>query len=56
MSYFWDNLLPLALMFLAAFFMLGIGKLVLVDMEKSQLRYEQCVAADKQWIQGSCVK
>jgi hypothetical protein len=26
------------------------------DMEKSQLRYEQCIAADKQWVQGSCVK
>lgn len=56
MTDFWDNLLPLALAWLAAFFMYGMGKLILSDMEKTQVRYEQCIAADKQWIEGHCVK
>lgn len=53
---FMDNLVPLSLIALCAFFLYGAGHLVLEDMAQGQLRYEQCLAADKQWIKGSCVE
>jgi hypothetical protein len=46
MSDFWDNLLPLA----------GIALVGFLILEKGQLRYEQCIAADKQWVEGNCVR
>jgi hypothetical protein len=56
MNDFWDNLVPLAGIALVGFLIFGLGLIIMNDMEKSQLRYEQCIAADKQWVQGSCVK
>jgi hypothetical protein len=56
MSDFWDNIVPLALITCAAFFIYGLGQVIFSDMEKSQLRYEQCIAADKQWVEGNCVR
>jgi hypothetical protein len=56
MNDFWDNLVPLAGIACLAFFIYGLGQIILDDMEKAQVRYEQCIAADKQWAQGSCVK
>lgn len=56
MSDFWDNLVPLAGIACFAFFIYGLGQVIFSDMEKSQLRYEQCIAADKQWVEGSCVR
>lgn len=53
---FWGNILPLAAIACLAFFIYGIGHLILADWERGQARYEQCIAADKQWVQGSCVK
>ncbi len=56
MRYFWDNIVPLAGIALAAFFLYGLGQLIFDDMEQRQVRYEQCIAAGKQWVEGSCVK
>jgi hypothetical protein len=56
MSDFWFNVVPLSLVALGAFLIVGIGQLIMNDMERDQVRYEQCIAADKQWINGSCVK
>jgi hypothetical protein len=56
MNGFWGNILPLAAIACLAFFIYGIGHLILADWERGQARYEQCIAADKQWVQGSCVK
>ena len=52
---FWVTV-PLAAIALAGFFIYGIGQVIFADMEKSQLRYEQCIAADRQWVKGICVK
>ena len=49
MKDFWYNILPFAGIAAVVF-------LLLYDTDKSQIRYEQCIAADKQWIGGSCVK
>lgn len=56
MTDFWDNAVPLSVAALAGFFLWGLGYLILNDTETEQVRYEQCIAADKQWIKGSCVK
>jgi hypothetical protein len=56
MREFWDNIPLLAAIACLAFFIYGLGQVIFADMEKSQVRYEQCIAADKQWVQGSCVK
>lgn len=53
---FWYNVVPLAGIALAGFIVYGLGQVIFSDMEKSQLRYEQCIAADKQWVGGNCVK
>lgn len=52
----WDNIVPLAVIALAAFLTWGLGHLILVEIKQDQTRYEQCIAADKQWVKGSCVK
>lgn len=41
---------------LAGFFLYGIGQIIFADMEVYKVRYEQCITAGKQWIEGSCVK
>ena len=56
MREFWDNIPLLAAIACLAFFIYGLGQVIFADMEKSQARYEQCLAADKQWVSGSCVK
>lgn len=53
---FWDNAISLAAVALAGFFLWGLGYLMLADAEQEQVRFEQCIAADKQWLKGSCVK
>ena len=53
---FWDNAVPLAITAVAALVFFGMGKLIFADLERGQVRYEQCIAADKQWVQGSCVR
>jgi hypothetical protein len=56
MNDFWDNLVPLAGIACFAFVIYGLGQVIFDDREKAQVRYEQCIAADKQWVQGSCVR
>jgi hypothetical protein len=56
MKDFWCNILPFAGIAAVVFLLFGLGQLMMYDMDKSQIRYEQCIAADKQWIGGSCVK
>jgi hypothetical protein len=53
---FWYNAVPLAGIAAAVFLVFGLGRLIMHDTEKGQLRYEQCIAADKQWIEGNCVR
>lgn len=51
-----DNLVILAFISLVAFFIGGAGVLIYSDTTTETVRYEQCIAADKQWVEGSCVK
>lgn len=53
---FWDNLVPMSAIALVGFFIYGLGHLILADMEKSKERYDQCISADMQWVEGNCVK
>lgn len=56
LKYILDDLLPMALVALAAFFLYGLGELLFVNMEKSQVRYELCISSGGQWISENCVK
>lgn len=57
MRYFLDyTIVPLAGIALIAFLFYGLWLVITHDMEQEQVRYEQCIAADKQWVEGSCVK
>jgi Tfp pilus assembly protein PilO len=56
MTDFWDNAVRMSVAALAGFFLWGLGYLMLEAGEQEQVRYEQCIAADKQWFKGSCVK
>jgi Na+/H+ antiporter NhaC len=56
MSEFWYNIVPLAVVGCIVFFMFGMGQLMSNQMEKDKVRFEQCLAADMQWVEGSCVK
>lgn len=56
MSDFWDNFVPLLLAICSVFFLYGLGHLMLVGEEARQARYEQCIAASMQWVEGNCVK
>ena len=52
MSDFLDNLVLMTIAALFAFIFYGFGWVVFSD---TQARFEQCIAADKQWVSGSCV-
>ena len=56
MKDFWYDITPLAGIAAFILLMFWIGQLMMNDMEKGHARYELCIAADKQWIEGSCVK
>jgi hypothetical protein len=56
MQDFWYNVVPLAAITLVGFLIYGLGQVIFDENEKSQIRYEHCIAADKQWIEGNCVK
>ena len=51
-----DNIVELSFFALTAFFMGGIGYLLMQQTELTDTMYEVCIAADKQWIDGNCVK
>lgn len=50
-----ENIFWFWLMALIAFFLWGFGYLIVQDMRHTDTMYERCIAADKQWVQGSCV-
>lgn len=56
MSDFWDNFVPMILGICFVSILYGLGHIALVDIKQSQVRYEQCVAAGLQWVEGNCVK
>ena len=51
-----DNIVELSFLASVVFFMWGIGYLLMQTMEQTNTMYEACIAADKQWIKGDCVK
>ena len=51
-----DNIVGLSMIALAAFFMWGAGYLIVQEVKQTDMMYETCIAADKQWIKGNCVK
>ena len=51
-----DNIVELSFIALVAFFLLGIGYIIMQEMERGDTMYEACIAADKQWIDGNCVR
>ena len=55
MRYFWDTIGPLSIVALIAFIFYGVGQVIFSDMKNTQERFEQCIAAEKQWVSGSCV-
>lgn len=50
------NIVELSMIALATFFLWGIGYLIVQEDKRTDMMYETCIAADKQWIKGSCVK
>lgn len=53
---FWYQALYLAVVAIAGLFVWSLADLMWLAAEQEQVRFEQCIAADKQWIKGSCVK
>ena len=51
-----DNIVELSFLALVAFFVGGVGYIIMQEIEKTDKKYEACIAADKQWIKGNCVK
>lgn len=50
-----EDTLWLSFMALIAFFLWGVGYMVMQDIRHTNTMYEKCIAADKQWVQGNCV-
>lgn len=51
-----DNIVELGFILLAAFFIWGIGFLIVNGNKDSTAKYEQCIEAEMQWVQGNCVR
>ena len=51
-----DNIVELSMIALVAFFIWGIGYVIVQEMEQTDTMYEACIAADKQWIKGNCMR
>ena len=51
-----DDIVPLSFVAVVALFLVGLGWIIDQDMDQTQQRFEQCIAADKQWVRGTCVK
>ena len=50
-----DDVVPLALVAVAAFFLWGIGYLLMEAMEYDRFIAEKCIAAGNQVIEGNCI-
>ena len=53
-----DNVVELSFLASVVFFMCGTGYLFMQQqqIEQTNTMYEACIAADKQWIKGDCVR
>lgn len=51
-----DNIVELGFILLAAFFIWGIGFLIVNDNKDSTAKYERCIEAKMQWVRGDCVR
>lgn len=51
-----DKIVPLSFMAVVALFLVGLGWSIKQVTDKEQQRFEQCIAADKQWVWRMCVK
>ena len=51
-----DSIVGLGFMALIAFFLWGVGYMFTQEIKQNDMMYEACIAADKQWIEGNCVK
>lgn len=51
-----DNIVELSFVALGAFAIWGFGYLIVLDIEENKQRYDTCIAADKQWVKGVCIK
>ena len=56
MSRILDKIVPIIVGALVALFMIGLGWIIDQDMDQDQKRFEQCIAADMQWVRETCVK
>jgi hypothetical protein len=56
MNDFWDNIVPLAGIACLAFLIYGLGQVIFDETETDKVRFEKCIAADMQWVEGNCVK
>ena len=50
-----DDIVPLSFVAVVALFWVGLGWIIVQDMDQDQKRFEQCIAADRQWVRGTCV-
>ena len=51
-----DDIVPLSFVAVVALFWVGAGWLIVTSWDQTQKRFEQCIAADKQWVRGTCVR
>ena len=55
-----DNIVELSFLASVVFFMWGIGYMIMQESKQTakqtDMMYEACIAADKQWIKGNCVR
>ena len=55
-----DNIVELSFLALIAFFIWGLGYIIMRESQQTSkqndMMYEACIAADKQWIKGNCVR
>ena len=51
-----DEIIPLSFMAFVALSLVGLGWSIKQVTDKEQKRFEQCIAADRQWVRGTCVK
>ena len=56
MNDFWGSVPFLGVFLVAVFAIHAVWQIQSSLTETDKVRFEQCIAADKQWVQGSCVK
>jgi hypothetical protein len=51
-----DNIVELSIIALVTVFFIGIGFLIFLTDRDMTAKYEQCIKAEMQWVEGSCVR